>query len=119
VGIAINTAGEVFIADTWNHRIQVFGVNGIFLRTWEVPSWETEHPDTKPFLAEDDGTIYAVDPLAQRILAFSSDGAYLWSLRDSDNVLLPGGIAVADGLLHVVDATTGQIVVYDVSGMTP
>ncbi len=54
VGITINAAGEVFVADSWNHRIQVFGLNGIFLRLWEIPSWETEHPDAKPFLAEDE-----------------------------------------------------------------
>ena len=119
VGIAINNAGEVFIADTWNHRIQVFGLNGFFLRLWEIPSWETEHPETKPFLAEDDGVIYAVDPLAQRVLAFSAEGTYLWALQDSDNVLLPGGIAVADGLLYLVDATNGQIMVYDLASMVP
>ena len=67
VGITINAAGEVFVADSWNHRIQVFGLNGIFIRLWEIPSWETEHPDAKPFLAEDEGIIYADDPLAQRI----------------------------------------------------
>jgi len=33
-GIAVDKAGNVFVADTWNHRIQKFDSNGNFLLTW-------------------------------------------------------------------------------------
>lgn len=38
-GIAIGD-GKVFVADNGNGRIQVFDLNGKFIRQWEVPAWE-------------------------------------------------------------------------------
>ena len=119
VGITISEAGEIFIADSWNQRIQVFGLNGMFIRAWEIPSWQTVLPESKPYLAVNHDYLYVVDPLAQRILVFSSLGEYMWSLRDSENVILPGGVSIAQDQLHVVDASRGQIVIYDIKGMTP
>ncbi len=33
-GICVSAAGEIYIADTFNHRIQVFSTSGQLLRTW-------------------------------------------------------------------------------------
>lgn len=33
-GLAVGLAGEIFVADTWNGRIQVFDPRGRFLRAW-------------------------------------------------------------------------------------
>jgi hypothetical protein len=55
----------------------------------------------------------------QRILVFSEQGEYLWALRDTENMSLPGGVAVAQNIVHVVDAVSGRTLVYDVNEIAP
>jgi DNA-binding beta-propeller fold protein YncE len=33
-GVSVDSRGTVYIADTWNHRIQQFTATGDFVRTW-------------------------------------------------------------------------------------
>ncbi|MDF1512770.1 MAG: TIGR03663 family protein [Anaerolineae bacterium] len=119
VGIAISDEGEVFIADSWNQRIQVFDLNGVYVRSWDIPGWATERQDAKPFLTENAGTLYVADPVMQRVLVFTREGAFLRGLRDPENLDLPGGLAVIDDLLYVVDLTQGAVLGYDLSEINP
>jgi DNA-binding beta-propeller fold protein YncE len=91
VGIAVNDIGEVFVADTWNRRVQVFSSVGLYLREWSVPVWGSN---------------------PGRVLAFDSTGNLLWSLRDPENLFFPGGIAVFEDSLYVVDGNTGELMGY-------
>jgi NHL repeat len=46
-GVAVNDeTGDIYVADTGNHRVDQFGPNGTFLRAW---GWEVnaEHPEAK------------------------------------------------------------------------
>jgi DNA-binding beta-propeller fold protein YncE len=112
VGIAVSPEGEVYIADTWNHRVQVFTQIGIYAREWDVVAWGSGLPDEKPYLAYDDGRVYVSDPANQRVLAFEQDGPLLWSLSVAESLTFPLGLAVADGVLYVTDAETGQVLGY-------
>jgi len=112
VGIAVSDTGEVFVADTWNRRIQVFTGDGLYVREWEVPVWGSNDAEEKPFLAVAAGVVYASDSVHGRVLAFDSQGALLWALRDPDNLSYPVGLAVRGGILYVADGHTGELLGY-------
>jgi len=65
----------VFVADLGNNRIQVFDLDGKFIRLWEVPPWERyvwHYPD----IAYDDQTkrLYVTNGWKKEILLFDVNG---------------------------------------------
>ncbi|MGC9393833.1 MAG: flippase activity-associated protein Agl23 [Anaerolineae bacterium] len=116
VGIAINETGEIFVADSWNQRVQVFSAEGLYRREWSVPAWSRNAAE-KPFLAFSGDIVFVGDPIHGRVLAFDHTGNLLWALRDPENLLFPGGIAVsepplAEGDLYVIDGYSGELIGY-------
>lgn len=111
VGIAVSSTGEVFVADTWNRRVQVFSPESIYLREWSVPIW-SGNPAEKPFLAVTDQIVFVGAPLNGRVLAFDQAGNLLWNLHDPENLSFPGGVAVFEGILYVVDGDNGDLIGY-------
>ena len=44
--MAIGRDGLLYVADTWNDRIEVFTTQGVFIRQWPTPDPDgDEHPD--------------------------------------------------------------------------
>ena len=78
VGIDVDAEGNIYVADTWNQRVQVFDSDCAFLREWPVEAWYGESVVNKPFLAVDDeGRVYVTDPEGYRVIVFSSEGDLL------------------------------------------
>ena len=79
----------VYVADTWNQRIQVFReVDGMFVpeRMWEIAGWYGQSLDNKPYLAVDDqGMVFVVDPEGYRVLQFTSQGEFVRYWGDLGN----------------------------------
>jgi DNA-binding beta-propeller fold protein YncE len=111
-GLAFAPDGTLFVADAWNRRVLVFDAAGAYLREWEVPVWGQGRPDDRPQLAWADGRLFATDPAHQRVLVFDADGVLLTAWEDAEEPLLPGGLAVADGMLYVTNLLDAQIVGY-------
>ena len=102
VGIASSGTGRLFVADTWNQRIQEFipaaedeyqAVN-----SWDVVGWYGQSLDNKPFIATNSkDRLYATDPDAYRVLVFSMEGEIIGYFGDLstgvDGFELVGGIA--------------------------
>ncbi len=112
VGMAVDVTGTVYIADTWNRRVQVFTGDAIFLRQWSIPVWGKDSPDEKPFLALGGDMVYVSDPAHQRVLAFTTDGAFRWALSAaaaSPALTFPEGLAVSGDVLYVADAYSSRI----------
>jgi len=101
VGITIDPqSGLVFIADTWNQRIQSFAQNGlgdiIPMNSWDISGWYGQSLDNKPYLAiGPDGHLYATDPEISRVLVFDQEGEFLYYFGDfeSGNLGVPIGIS--------------------------
>ncbi len=69
-GIAIDNDGNVFVSD-YNHRVQKFQNNGIFISTMGSPGSQDGQFDTPLGLAIDDvNSLYVVDSLNSRIQAY-------------------------------------------------
>jgi len=111
----------VYIADTWNQRIQVFspdtagGTSFLPMRMWDMSAWFGQSLDNKPFLALDsNGNVFVTDPEGGRILEFSPDGKYLRGIGavsgTPGNFTLPAGLAFdKNDNLWVTDGTSDRI----------
>lgn len=82
-GVAVDRAGTLFVADTWNGRIQVFDREGGFLRSWG--SVGSDGPDAggdastlygpRGLVLDDAGNLIAADTGNKRLIVFSPPGA--------------------------------------------
>jgi DNA-binding beta-propeller fold protein YncE len=115
VGIDEGPDGFLYLADTWNGRIQKFTSDLLPVWEWEVDAWAGESTNNKPYLAVDSaGRVYVSDPEGYRVLIFSADGAYLGRFGrygpEITSLGLPNGVAVdADNNLYIADAGNNRI----------
>jgi DNA-binding beta-propeller fold protein YncE len=72
--VAIDQAGNVYVADYWNQRIQVLTAQGQFLRQIPVTSWQIYSYHEPQIAVDAQGRIYAPDPANSRVLVFSANG---------------------------------------------
>jgi DNA-binding beta-propeller fold protein YncE len=106
-GIAVDKAGDVYVADSDHPRIQVFSAKGAFLREWGSQG----EGDGQFNIAEDvnispDGTVWVADQQNSRLQQFSAAGAFLGAIPQPVSEL-PRGIAVdKDG--RVIPAANGE-----------
>ncbi|MFL5731561.1 MAG: DUF2298 domain-containing protein, partial [Chloroflexia bacterium] len=114
VGVAVDKSGNVYVADTNNHRIQKFDAAGKLAAAWDVPqgNWD-QGPYLEPFLALDAaGNLYATAPTGKAVLKFAPDGHLLGQKKGPGDKSLdvPTGIAVdADGTVYAVDTVANGV----------
>jgi len=119
-GIAIGPDGNIFIADTWNHRIQKFTPDGAFLTSWGRFG-QRETPDAfwgpRDVAVDDHGHVYVSDTGNKRIVVFDSDGQFLTEFGDiglgDGDFDEPSGLALdVEGNLYVADTWNQRIQVF-------
>ena len=107
-GIAVGPDDSVYVADTWNHRVQKFDNNGKLLKTWQ--------PDPgfwgpRAITVNKDGTVFVSDTGNKRIVSFNQEGVQIetWGQDGSapGQLIEPVGIAIND-VEEVVVADTGN-----------
>ena len=77
-GVATDAAGNVYVADTGNHRIQKFGPTGNFLAKWgSLGSGDGQLNSPKGVAIDAAGNVYVADTGNDRIQKFSSSGAFI------------------------------------------
>ncbi len=117
-GIAVHE-GVVYVADTGNGRIQMFGVNGVFLSTLALsatPGSSAEKEKTYKLGEPADialdmqGRIYVRDADDKSIKIYSPDGLYLRSLPKTGK---PIALSVAEDGIYVADDASFSVLKYD------
>jgi DNA-binding beta-propeller fold protein YncE len=122
-GVAVDAEDQVYVVDTYNHRIQKFRSTGAFVQQWGVIGsgpGELRYPwgiDVNSTL----GRAYVSDWKNDRIQVFGLDGAFLKSFGRSGTepgeLQRPAGIAVdRDGNVAVADWGNNRVQVFTSEG---
>jgi sugar lactone lactonase YvrE len=113
--VAVDLAGNIYVADTYNQRIQRFTPDGRFATQWAIPAAGTA---LGPHIAiAADGVLYVTDPDNHQVSAYSPDGAILATWGGQGNaegqLVQPVGIFVdSSGLIYVADSGNHRIQVW-------
>jgi uncharacterized protein (TIGR03663 family) len=126
-GMDIGPDGRIYIADSRNHRIQVFAPNGLLENVWgsfanvleeDAPGGTFNEP--WDVAVAPDGTVYVADTFNHRIQKFDNDGRFIkmWGVfaqgQDPESFWGPRGIDVdRKGNILVTDTGNKRIVVFD------
>jgi sugar lactone lactonase YvrE len=111
-GIAIDSEGNILIADTGNNRIQEFNSAGEFVRKY---SGEGENALKSPsgVAIDSEGKVWVTDSGNNRIERFSSKGAFLSKFGaygpNDGQFFEPRGIAVSGSNLWVADTQNWRV----------
>lgn len=122
IGITTDAAGNIYIAESSNHRIQKFDRNGTYLTQWGNMGSEDGQFNYPTGVAVDgSGNVYVVDGENNRVQKFDSNGIYLaqWGTSGSEGgqFAIPQGIGVdAVGNVYVVDTFNDRIQKFDSNG---
>ncbi|MFL7809174.1 MAG: NHL repeat-containing protein, partial [Anaerolineae bacterium] len=128
-GLAVDADGYVYVADTWNHRIQKFAADGEFVTMWGVYGM-TEGASGSPGVfwgprgvaIGPEGMIYVTDTGNKRIQVFTPEGELVtqWGGQGATEGKFdePVGIAIAsDGRIYVADTWNQRIQAFSTSGI--
>ncbi|MCL4560118.1 MAG: NHL repeat-containing protein [Chloroflexi bacterium] len=118
-GVAFDADGNIYIADEWNHRIQIFSSDGTYQNTlgtgWGSGPYQFKYPGG--VAVDAGGNIYVADSNNQRVQIFDSSRTYKATLgitgqagSDEDHFNQPTDVEVdASGNIYVVDVYNGRI----------
>ncbi len=129
-GIAIGPSGNIYVADTWNYRIQVFTPDGKFLNSWGQRGEFGDKAQPEPFdgfwgprgiAVDSQENVYVADTGNKRIRVYSSNGEYLRDIGSAGSEVgqldEPSSVTIgADGLLYVADYWNKRISVFTLDG---
>ncbi len=120
-GDATGGANRVYVADTWNHRIQVFERDGTFVTKWgklgqlsSASGGEDLFYGPRDLVVDSQGRLFVSDTGNKRIVVFDRDGTYLaqWGGGGlaAGSFEEPVGLALdSDGDLYVADTWNRRV----------
>jgi predicted membrane-bound mannosyltransferase/DNA-binding beta-propeller fold protein YncE len=122
--VAVGPDGSVYVADTWNHRIQRFTAEGEYLSSFGSFGQTGEPFDfwgPRAIAIDDDGRLFVADTGNKRIVVFDAEGNPLGQFGGFGLQLggldEPVGVDVdAEGRVYVADTWNQRIQVFEELG---
>jgi DNA-binding beta-propeller fold protein YncE len=120
--VAADGSGNIYVADTYNNRIQVFDSSGTFVKAWGQKGDDPGNLARPWDVAVDgEGTVYVADTYNHRVQKFDVNGVSLghWGQKGKEegNFAFLSGIALGpDGAVYTVDAKMNRVQVFDNQG---
>ncbi|MCL4562737.1 MAG: TIGR03663 family protein, partial [Chloroflexi bacterium] len=122
-GVAVDAGGNIYVADTWNYRIQKFDPSGKFLLQWGTSGQASDGPDRfwgpRAIAIGPGGEVYVTDTGNKRVVAFDAEGKFLFEFPTTGDARLdePVGIAVGPGgKVYVADTWNMRVAVFSAKG---
>lgn len=118
-GIAIDARGNIFVADSKNHRVQKLAPDGQPVVAWGTQGGGPgQFNDPCGIAVSADGFVYVADTWNHRIQKFDTEGKFLLEWRDESGFWGPRGIAVSpDGQnIYVTDTGNKRVLRFDHEG---
>lgn len=121
-GITVAADGRVYVADTWNHRVQVFDADGTFLTMWgtygQSDSDSTLLYGPRDIAIDTSGHVLLTDTGNKRVMVYDQDGRFVHQLGGGGSgpgqFEEPVGIGVdGQGNIYVADTWNQRIQVFD------
>ena len=121
-GVAIDSNGYIYVADSGNNRIQKFDGKGIFISEWGGPGGrEAQFKQPSGVAVDSRGYIYVADSGNNRIQKFDGDGTFisLWGSKGSEDGQLNTPLAVATDVyrnIYVADSGNNRVQIFESDG---
>ena len=112
--VTVDISGNVYVADTWNHRVQKFSGNATLLTSWgSQGSGERRLHGPTGLAVDTNGNVLVADSKNDRIQKFDASGRFLedWGVsgKGEGELDAPWGIAVdRSGNVYVADSSHVQ-----------
>ncbi len=122
-GVAVDTAGNVYVVDGENHRVQKFTADGAFVAKWGSNGGgdgQFSYPEGGVAL-DSSGNVYVADTANHRIQKFNPDTTFAakWGSYGSGDGQLsyPTGIAIdSSGSVYVIETGNHRVQKFDANG---
>jgi sugar lactone lactonase YvrE len=115
--VLVTRAGDIYVSDSGNNRIQQYSPEGVFIRQWGYPGASYGSFSSPGGLAEDSqGNILVADSGNARIQRFDSSGNFqkAWT---ATGLIGPNDVAIdADDNVFVVDRGGERVWKFDTNG---
>jgi uncharacterized protein (TIGR03663 family) len=120
-GIALSPDSKwIFVADTWNHRIQKLDVSGTPVKAWGTPNYDPVSSGPyglwgpRGIVADSQGHVLVADTGNKRIIVYDTDGTFISQFGGAGTELgkfdEPVGLAIdSQGNLYVADTWNQRI----------
>ncbi|GAC1463979.1 MAG: hypothetical protein PVSMB7_06380 [Chloroflexota bacterium] len=123
-GVAAAPNGDIYVADTWHQRIQVFTSSGHPLRMWgegQIGSGPAQFYGPRSLAVGQNGRVYVADTGNKRIQVFSASGRYVMTIGSAGagagQFNEPSAVSTGPhGDLYVADFWNRRIQVFSAGG---